>query len=90
MSHQRIRHKQTTHVKTGRYSQTVGIQRGVYILKTIDQIVNELKEVNQVIDGVIVALRGLQNKKLSKTATDEELAEYHTIKEIVQSLQSVA
>lgn len=68
----------------------MGIQRGVCILKTIEQIVNELKEVNQIIDGVIVALRELQKKKLGKTITEDDLREYHTIKDVVNALASVA
>lgn len=59
-------------------------------LKTINQIVDELKEVNKVIDGVIVQLKSLQEKKLNGTVTEQELSEYRTIKEVVNALQSVA
>lgn len=59
-------------------------------LKTINQIVDELKEVNQVIDGVIVQLKSLQEKKINGTVTEQELSEYRTIKEVVHALQSVA
>lgn len=59
-------------------------------LSQIEEMVNDLKNINQVIDGVIVQLKSLQEKKLNGTVTEQELSEYRTIKEVVHALQSVA
>ena len=59
-------------------------------LSQIEEMVNDLKNINQVIDGVIVQLKSLQEKKINGTVTEQELSEYRTIKEVVHALQSVA
>ena len=59
-------------------------------MSQIEEMVNDLKNINQVIDGVIVQLKSLQEKKINGTVTEQELSEYRTIKEVVHALQSVA
>lgn len=58
--------------------------------KTIDQIVQELKTINEKIETAIVDLRLIQEKKLKKTITDEDLKEFRSIKEVIAQLESVA
>jgi len=58
--------------------------------KTIEEIIQEIRNVSGQLDGVIVQLRLLQEKKLSKTIDDDGLQEVRTIKEIIHQLESVA
>ena len=58
--------------------------------KTIDEIIQELRNVGDKLDGIIVQLRLFQESKLEKTCDDNDLKEVRTIKEIIQQLESVA
>lgn len=56
----------------------------------VEHLLDELKRVNDIVNGVIDVLRKVQSNKLNKAATEEDLQEYRTIKQVVESLKSVA
>lgn len=58
--------------------------------EVVEHLLSELKRANSIINGVVSTLVKIQSKKLSRAATDEDLEEYRTIKEIVSNLKSVA
>lgn len=61
--------------------------------KTIDELFQKLKNVGNQLDGIIVQLRLMQEKKLSQKIDDihdADIQEVRTIKEIIQQLESVA
>lgn len=56
----------------------------------VEHLLDELKCANDIVNGVIDVLRKVQSNKLNKAATEEDLQEYRTIKQVVESLKSVA
>ena len=56
----------------------------------VEHLLGELKRANDIANGVIDVLRKVQSNKLNKAATEEDLQEYRTIKQVVESLKSVA
>lgn len=56
----------------------------------VEHLLGELKRANDIVNGVIDVLRKVQSNKLNKAATEEDLQEYRTIKQVVESLKSVA
>lgn len=58
--------------------------------KTIDEIMQELRNVGDKLDGIIVQLRLFQESKLEKICDENDLKEVRTIKEIIQQLERVA
>lgn len=56
----------------------------------VEHMLSELKRANAIVSGVIDILRKVQSSKLDKAATEEDLQEYRTIKQVVESLKSVA
>lgn len=56
----------------------------------VEHLLSELKRANGMIQGVISILVGIQSQKLNKAATEDDLQEYRTIKQVVENLKSVA
>ena len=56
----------------------------------VEHLLGELKRANDIVNGVIDVLRKVQSNKLNKAATEEDLQEYRTIKQVVESLKRVA
>lgn len=56
----------------------------------MQNIIEELKEANKIVDDVIDKLKEYQAQRIDKEQTVAWIAEYKTIKEIILKLESIA